>query len=283
MDIKQVTMTFESGGKQLTIGSDTLYGITYVEGLEASDVTISMTPIAQYDGSTVSKVRIEPRPIHIEVEYPAASDTEEIRHWLQSFFVPKNEGKLSVNYCGTERKINYYCSRLKDNRVNIFSPLAFAVDLTCPDPWFYDAEEHESNMVQTVPLLTFPFNSVQSVGITTGTTWRSEETEIHNTGDTEIGIVVEVVANGPMADPYIMLGTQRVQAQCSLQANDVVEFSTVPLKKGISLNGVGNIKYYRDSEFFSVPIGTSTLQVGAASGGANATATIRYSFKYMGV
>ena len=283
MEFKQVTMVFTSNGKQLTIGSDTLYGITHAEGLESSDITINMVPIAQYDGSTVNKIRIEPRPIIIEAEYPAASDTEEIRHWLQSFFTPKNKGSLSVNYCGTVRKIEYYCSRFKDNRINIFSPLAFSLTLTCPDPWFYDADEHTTDMVETVPLLTFPFNSLQGVGITSGTRFRSTEVEIDNIGDDEIGLVVEITANGTIVDPYIESGTQRVQAKCSLEANDVIVFSTVPLKKDIIINGEGNTPYYRGSEFFSIPPGKSTLRVGAASGASNATTEIRYSFKYTGV
>ena len=283
MEFKQVTMVFTSNGKQLTIGSDTLYGITHAEGLESSDITINMVPIAQYDGSTVNKVRIEPRPIIIEAEYPAASDTEEIRHWLQSFFTPKNKGSLSVNYCGTVRKIEYYCSRFKDNRINIFSPLAFSLTLTCPDPWFYDADEHTTDMVETVPLLTFPFNSLQGVGITSGTRFRSTEVEIDNIGDDEIGLVVEITAKGEIVDPYIESGTRRVQAKCSLEANDVIVFSTVPLKKDIIINGEGNTPYYRGSEFFSIPPGKSTLRVGAASGASNATTEIRYSFKYTGV
>ena len=283
MEFKQVTMVFTSNGKQLTIGSDTLYGITHVEGLESSDITINMVPIAQYDGSTVNKVRIEPRTIIIEAEYPAASDTEEIRHWLQSFFTPKNKGSLSVNYCGTVRKIEYYCSRFKDNRINIFSPLAFSLTLTCPDPWFYGVDEHTTAMVETVPLLTFPFNSLQGVGITSGVRFRSTEVEINNIGDDEIGLVVEITANGAIVDPYIESGTRRVQAKCSLEANDVIVFSTVPLKKDIIINGEGNTPYYRGSEFFSIPPGKSTLRVGAASGASNATTEICYSFKYMGV
>lgn len=283
MEYKQITMTFTSNGKQFTIGSDTLYGITHVEGLEASDITISMTPIAQYDGSAVNKVRVEPRSIIIEAEYPASSGTENIRHWLQSFFTPKNKGSLSVNYCGTVRKIEYYCSRFKDNRINIFSPLAFSLTLICPDPWFYDADEHTTNMVETVPLLTFPFNSLQGVGITSGTRWRSTEVEIDNTGDDAIGFVTEITANGTIKDPYIESGAQRVQAKCTLAANDSIVFSTVPLKKDIILNGEENTSYYRSSEFFSLPPGKSTLRVGAASGASNATTEIRYSFKYMGV
>ena len=212
-----------------------------------------------------------------------ASDTEEVRHWLQSFFTPKNKGSLSVNYCGTVRKIEYYCSRFKDNRINIFSPLAFSLTLTCPDPWFYGVDEHTTAMVETVPLLTFPFNSLQGVGITSGAGFRSTEVEINNIGDDEIGLVVEITANGAIVDPYIESGTRRVQAKCSLEANDVIVFSTVPLKKDIIINGEGNTPYYRGSEFFSIPPGKSTLRVGAASGASNATTEIYYSFKYMGV
>lgn len=283
MEFKRIAIVFASNGKQLTIGSNTSYGITHIEGLESSDITISMVPTAQYDGSTVNKVRIEPRPITIEAEYPALPNTEEVRHWLESFFMPKNKGTLSVDYCGTKRKIEYYCSRFKDNRINLFSPLAFSITLTCPDPWFYDAEKNTADMVKTVPLLTFPFNSLQGIGITSGTSWRSTEIEINNTGDDAIGLVVEITANGTIKDPYIESGTQRVQAKCTMVTNDIIVFSTVPLKKDIILNGKGNTPYYRKSDFFSIPPGKSILRIGAASGISNATASAHYSFKYMGV
>lgn len=160
------------------------------------------------------------------------------------------------------------------------------VNLICPDPWFYDTEETVKEFKQAVPLLTFPFNSIKNVGITSGVFYRSELATVNNTGDTDIGVVIEVEAMGAVSNPMAILldglGTG-VSTIVNMNTGDKLAISTIPRQKSIKLNGQNVFLFERSSVFFQLPRGETTIQVTATAGASNMINSIRYRLKYLGV
>lgn len=287
MSSKYITLKLHFGETVIEISKNSVYRLLAggLTGTEAAEYLVSLDENALIDGSYVVSEKFSPRNIGISFCVTDRKNSETYRSYLISAINPQKTGSLVVERNGVSRKINFIVNGAPIfTQNNIVSDrLKANINLICPDPWFYDSEENESDMVETVPLLTFPFNSLQGIGVTSGTVWHAESVVINNTGDGPIGIVAEIIANGAIQNPYIMCGGKYVKAICNMVANDVIEFSTIQRKKDIRINGESLVNYDRKSVFFELPIGTSTLQFGATSGAENATVKIRYSLKYLGV
>lgn len=287
MSNKYITLKMIFGDTVVEISKNSVYRLLAggLTGTEAAEYLVSLDENALIDGSYVTSEKFSPRNIGINFCVTDRANSETYRKFLISCINPQKPGVLIVDRNGVSRKINFMVNGapiFTQNNI-VTDRLHVNLNLICPDPWFYDSEENESDMVETVPLLTFPFNSLQGVGITSGTRWHSESMEVNNTGDGPIGIVVEITANGAIKNPYIMCNGEYVKAIYSMATNDVMEFSTIQRQKDIRINGESLVNYDRKSVFFELPVGTSTIQVGAVSGAGNATTKIRYALKYLGV
>lgn len=286
MSSKYITLKMAFGETVIEISKNSVYRLLAggLTGIEAAEYLVSLDENAIIDGAYVTSKKFAPRNIGISFCVTDRKNSETYRSFLISAMNPQRPGVLTVERNGVSRKINFEVNGAPNfTQDNIMTDrLRVSINLICPDPWFYDSQEHDEDMKMVVPLLTFPFNSLQGIGITSGTVWASDSMEIDNTGDGPIGVVVEITANGPVSNPYIMCNGQYVRAICNMETNDVLEISTVERQKDIQINGESLVNYDRKSVFFELPEGTSTLQFGAASGANNATSKVKYTLKYLG-
>lgn len=286
MDTKQLIFTLESNNKTLEIGKNKPYELLEVEGLESSDFEISTSENATYDGSTIVGNRINERPIPFTAEYIALDGLEELRRQeLISFFSPRHEIKLTVDYCGVKRWIKGRVRSFKDGRKNLYDPLKFLVVLICPDPFFRGADFYD-NMAGKIGLLNAPF-SMPRAGAGVSVRIFKRETRFNNSGHNPCGIVITFAANrGTVVNPkFINLTTgEFVRILVTMALGDILTVNTSRGQTRIELNGV-NISNKKDraSRYFMINQGDVVLKYDADDGYTNLDVYLKWSQEFLGV
>lgn len=283
-----ITIEFHIGSEKIEISKTSIYRLVAggALGLEAADFETLTTEYASMDGGYLDGVKIPPRQISIKFEVSSLPQTETIRKKLISFFAPRKQGTLIVHRADRSRKIAFYVANAPEFKQDniIYQKLQVTVDLVCPDPFFEDAEETTVEFLKPAALLSFPFNSLSGVGITSGVLIVSDHASLTNNGDVPVGIVCDILAKGgTIVNPKISLNGQYVRVLRTLTPGDTVRIDTNKGRKNIYINGESKFIFDRKSIFFDLPVGASDIVVSADAGIEDAKSSFTYSFKYLGV
>ena len=160
-------ITMECNGRTIMLGKSPNgekreFGITKITGLESSELEISTTDNALVDGSTVDGKRIKNRPIHIEATMRDDRNNEINRQRIIKFFNPKYPGKMTVNYSGTKRNIEYELEGWTfAAEGSAYNQLSIVADLKCPDPFMKNIDNFGQNMADISKHIAFPWRVVK--------------------------------------------------------------------------------------------------------------------------
>ena len=301
-----VDLTLECNGSKLQFGMSANrekreFGITKIEGLESSDLEISTTDNALVDGSTVDGKRIKSRPIHLEATLRDDKNNDTNRQRIIKFFNPKYTGKLTVNYNGTIRNIEYELEGWTFVAAsNVYNKLSISVDLMCPDPYMQNIDNFGQNMADISKQIAFPWRVVKKKvvvpdpykGLTlpgqiTGYRTLTKEVLLPNDGDVPTGVQIQFIAErGPCKNPKItLLGTgQFVRVKVDMNQGDVLMVDTNKRHQVIELNGVNVYqKIDRLSEPFELAVGNNYLEYDADENYTNLDVRLFYTPLYLGV
>lgn len=297
LECNGMTMRFgksESGQKRE-------FGITKIEGLEASDLEVSTTDNALADGSTVDGKRIRSRPIHLEATLRDDRNNATSRQRIIKFFNPKYSGKLTVDYGGTKRNIEY---ELEDwtfaAESNVYNQLSIVIDLICPDPFMKNIDNFGQNMADISKHIAFPWRVVRKgtvvpkqyrglalSGQITGYRTLKKEVHLPNDGDVPTGVQIQFIASrGSVVNPKIsLLGTGKfVRVKVEMKEGDVLMVDTNKRHQVIELNGTNVYqKIDRLSEPFELAVGSNYLEYDADENYTNLDVRLFYTPLYLGV
>jgi len=285
MDKRELEITLQMGNRKIEIGAASVYRLLSASGLEASDYSLVLSENALLDGAYVDSKKVLPRPIDISFDVSDRANTEAYRQLLISFFDPKAEGILTVRRNNVSRRIGFELAAVKMKQPHLYDILNVSLSITCPDPYFRDGSDQVRAMMDYIPLLTFPFNSYHLTGITAGLQRKISTVTINNTGDADIGIQVDFLADGgTVTNPQVMLGDgSYVRVLDVLDIDDTLKITTEPGNKRIEKNGESLFRFDRRSVFFMLPRGESTVTISADVGANNMSTSLTYSLKYLGV
>lgn len=277
------------------------FGITKIEGLEASEFEVSTTDNALVDGSTVDGKRIRDRIIHIEATLRDDRNNGMNRQRIIRFFNPKYSGKLTVDHSGTKRNIEYELEGW--NFVassSICNGLSIVVDLKCPDPFMKNIDNFGQNMADISKHIAFPWRVVKRAGdvpkphrglALSGQIagYRTLKKEVHlpNDGDVPTGVQIQfLAARGPVTNPKItLLGTGKfVRVRVEMVKGDILLIDTNKRHQVIEMNG-NNVyqKIDRLSEPFELEVGSNYLEYDADENYTNLDVRLYYTPLYLGV
>lgn len=275
------------GASTLLISRASVYRLMSYDGIESTDIELNTANNAIMDGGYVQSTRLGMRSINIKFAVSDKAQTETLRAVLISFFKPKSEYTLYVTRNGVTRRI--YCnlsSRPDFEQPNIiYDWLQVSINLTCPNPYFLDETDTTEQYLVYQALLNFPVTFFPGGGLTTGVQVTSNTISIVNSGDEEIGVIIDILADkGSITNPKITLdGVDYVKVVTVLTQGSTLTIDTRPGKKDILIDDVSSFIYDITSVFFSVPVGTHTLVISADAGVTNADASFTYALKYLGV
>lgn len=318
---KFVYATFRSNNETLSIEKEDGYKIIKIEGIESSDYEITVEGYTQYDGGYTKKKRVLPRDISILADFNNIKNAEIERSRLIRFFNPKQEGILTVNYCGVERHIAYEVEKFKEKRENLYESLTFQIDLVCVNPFWKSIKEHETTLVTWIPNLEFPAQEGEGIeffhteqkpnywletqefnrgvfqeiltefGQGIGQEWGYRElkqiVEVNNIGDVKCPLRVVFRANGDVEKPYIQdIETyELIRINRTLKSGDILEITTGYGNKNVFLNGKKAHQYldFLNSSWLQLKSGINLIKYGAEKGLNNLECTVFYTPLYLGV
>lgn len=301
-----IDLTLECNGMSMRFGKSESgrkreFGITKIEGLESSELDIGMTDNALVDGSTVDGKRIKKRPIHIEATLRDDRNNETNRQRIIKFFNPKYTGKLTVDYSGTKRNIEYELEGWNFvAKSSVYNQLAIVVDLICPDPFMKNIDNFGQNMADISKHIAFPWRVVKKKvivpepykGLTlpgqiTGYRTLSKEVHLPNDGDVPTCLRIQFIAErGPCLNPKITkLGSgQYIRVKTAMDRGDVLVVDTNERHQIIELNGVNVYQRIdRFSEPFMLDVGSNYLEYDADENYTNLDVRLYYTPLYLGV
>lgn len=301
-----IDLMLECNGRTLRFGKSESgvkreFGITKIEGLESSDLEISTTDNALVDGSTVDGKRIKKRPIHIEATLRDDRNNEANRQRIIKFFNSKYSGKLTVDYSGTKRNIEYELEGWNFVATNnVYNQLSIVVDLMCPDPFMKNIDNFGQNMADISKHIAFPWRVVKKKvvvpepykGLTlpgqiTGYRTLTKEVHLPNDGDVPTGLQIQFIAErGPAKNPKITLvgSGQFIRVKIDMEQGDILMIDTNKRHQVIELNGENAYQRIdRLSDPFELEVGSNYLEYDADENYTNLDVRLFYTPLYLGV
>lgn len=304
--MRNIDITLECNGQTMQLGMSGSgekreFGITKITGLESSDLEVNFADNALVDGSTQDGKRIKKRPIHIEADLRDDRNNDTNRQRIIKFLNPKYTGKLTVDYSGTQRNIEYELEGwnfVGDG--NVYDRLSVVIDLICPNPYMKNVDNFGQNMADIIPQTAFPWCVVkQKVSVPSPhkglalsgqiTGYRKFKKEVHlpNDGDVPTSVRIQfVAARGPVKNPKITLtgSGQYMQVILDMKQGDVLIMDTDDRHQVIELNGVNVYqKINRRSEPFKLEVGSNYLSYDADENYTNLDVRLFYTPLYLGV
>lgn len=275
-------------------------GITKIEGLESSELEVSITDNALADGTHVDGKRILKRPVHIEASFRNDRDNQQNRQKIIRFFNPKYTGLLIVAFNGITRKINYELEGWTFEKTSVHGRLAFIADLMCPNPYFESMDDFGKNLAETNRQLAFPWRVLAQKatvpapnkglalqGQIAGYRKMQKRVQLANDGDVSASIrVLFTASRGIVKNPKITLADsgKYIRIVTDMAEKDILLVDTSDRHQVIELNGE-NIYHRIDrmSEPFKLETGINSLEYDADEGYMNLDVRLFYTPLYLGV
>lgn len=281
MDINY-KLIFEHNGK--TLESGTSIKIISQDGLSASEYGIYTADGAGMDGAVVTGLRTLPRQIEFTGDYRAAD-----RQKLLSFFNPKFPGKLTVQYNGATRFINYYVRSANFRSTNIHNESEpFTLRLLCVKPYFLGMDDYGQNIAARSNMFAFPFTFTEKTGIIADYQVYDSQVPVENSGDLESGILVSITANATVENPKFVNVTtgEEVDTNILMHGGDVLAINTNEGEIGLTLNGENVSHCYNrqtSSPDMKLGVGLNLVRYSAKAGVADMEVRLQYRPKFIGV
>lgn len=182
-----------------------------------------------------------------------------------------------------DRKINIKIESVDLDRKNMYNDPVLVIEMTAPDPYFYDVSDFGKNIAGSVPLFGFPWEATVDEGLSFGYKEFNDTTIFSNDGDAPIGAKFKVEALGKVVNFKIenLKTGQYVKIIKEMAMGDVLEISTVSPKPYIKLNGEN---VFRDidklSNFFKLDMGDNYIKYSAEEGVTEMNVYMYYSAPY---
>lgn len=164
------------------------------------------------------------------------------------------------------------------------------ISIICPKPYFKSIENLTISFSDVNSLFEFPF-SISAIGIEFSNIVTNIRKTIINTGDTDTGVVIKLLAvGGNVVNPiiYDVMSREFLKLNFTLQQNDLITINTNTGEKSITLtrNGVTtNAMGYlsSDSTWLTLGAGDNVFTYDSDSGNANLQLTFTTALLYGGV
>lgn len=272
------------GGRSVNIGGSSVFSLVSVKGLESAEYFASLSPNGAADGSFIRGLSTPERIIEFTLSFAADNSTQSRREFLISALAPDTLGTLFVRRGGLRRKISAAVKSVKYEACTSARRVRTIVALICPNPYFTDELPHIYSIRRSVPLLTFPFNSIAGVGITASLIRTNYSVTICNDGHCDAGFTAGLRSlSGGTVNPSLTCGDKLIRLLDSSVAGDFYSVSTVEGDKRIEKNGESFYAFDRHSVFFTLDKGVNTINVDADSGEDATEAVISCEFRYFGI
>lgn len=271
-------------GEVLNLSGSEKYTVYKIDGLNPPKATINSSVNATADGSAINSVRLENRNIVIYTTINGQVETNRIN--LYKYFPPK---KTVTLYFSNGTRDVYIEGTVELIECDLFTNKEIAqISIICPKPYFKAVDYLVTAFGDISSLFEFPF-SIDQYGIEISSLTTNIRKSIINTGDVEIGAVIQLFAIGTVVNPILYrVGGKHMGLKITMQASDTIiintnvgEKSITLIRNGVSYNAMGYMT--PDSDWFVLEAGDNVFTYDADSGNGNLQITFTTALLYGGV
>ena len=273
-------------GEQLELTHNLAYEIVSILGLDPPDAQVNTTRNAGFDGSTYNSSYANEKTITITMAINGPAEQNRIA--LYQYFKPKSYVRL------------YYKNGTRDVYIDGYvrnMPIAFfekkqtvQIDILCPQPYWVGVNDDIISFSGIEGLFEFPF-SIPEEGISFSEIVLSQERDIYNSGDVEVGCVIEIRAIGDVGNPriYDAVTGEHLFINQNMELGDKIVINTIRGQKSIYMidhngtktNLIGKIT--AGSSWIQLTPGDNLLTVDAVTHFENMYVTVTTVDYYEGV
>lgn len=235
--------------------------------------SISSSKISGTDGAKVNNVVTDVRQIVITLTISENIDVEEAKRYILSFVKSKQNHTIKWQRNNRTLEIVGLCEKIAMPRWQ--QGVAMQITFSCEQPYWEDAANliNEISAIKDMhyftrakgKMLYFKYGSPRPLGAYDTIRTRT----FNNTGDSDIGMIIEIIALAEVQNPVIYASTEEFIGvdDVKMQAGDVIRINTNKGEKDITLNGVSIIdKISIGSTFLQLKIGNNTFTIGSDDG-----------------
>lgn len=286
--VSYIHLALKNDNKELKIDDDR-YRLIEISGIHAADFVINDTSHANHDGVFIYSQKVNKRYITIKFDF-SGDDFQQARREVISFFNPKKQGELIIDYSGVTKSIFYVVSSLDLQQANVYQVPSFEVELMCPDPYFKEVSDIKVDIVKWEGKFIFPLSIPQNNGVVFGVKTPNVMVNIFNEGDVSTGMNIKFMAAGQVVNPSLLnVNTgEFIKIEKTLERGEVVTVNTHQGNKKVisELNSVEqnifNLFTY-ESTFFQLDPGDNIFRYDADLNLENLEISIYYNPRYLGV
>lgn len=272
-------------GESLELTHNDAYSVTKIDGLGPPLATINTTPMAGGDGSSFNSSSINNRNIVIYLTIDR--EPEYNRRRLYRYFRNKRKCRLFYKNSSLDVYIDGY---VEDVVPGIFEQKqAVQISVLCNNPYFKNINASVYNFSWTSDGFEFPF-SIPEEGIEFSTSDNISSLDIVNNGEQEVGVEINLIANGSVLNPTIINVTtgERFTLNVDMDSGDQIVITTHKGNKHVNLirNGVTtNIMNTVASNptWFKIDIGDNIFSYSADEGGELLDVSFTLTEEFLGV
>lgn len=273
----------------------TIFRLTSLEGTGEPDASISLSRLANTDGSYVGGAFIEKRNIVMECDFLPQIE----RHRLMAYEIVQVRKPITVFY--RTKQVDVYT----EGYVESFSVSNFKeskttgqISIICADPFWYSNATHTANASNVWDAFYFPWainvsesaKRMNAEGVPLSVYSENQSVVIKNSG-IETGFIIQMRFSADVKEPYIHDDTtgEVLRIDHSFTEGDVLTINTNVGSKSIiyrdkNANTANYLRYFKSgSTWLQLKQGENTFTAGAAENAGGMTVSFTWQDKYLGV
>lgn len=273
--------------------------ISNIEGLGPVAAEINTSETALLDGVIFNSARLPSRNIVFHFYMMWAPTIEDSRLITYKYFPVKRRVSLLFE---TDNRMVEIQGYVESNEPEIFSEMeSTAISIVCPNPYFYSSEFTETSFYGVEPLFEFEFenDSLEERRLEFSEISQSTTKNILYEGDADVGMLMTIMATGPVGDLLIYnSGTRETMkileskmisiTGAAFHSGDVISISTIKGNKYITLLREGNLTNIlnvldRDSDWIEITRGNNAIAYDADYGSEYVIFKINYPIAFEGI
>ena len=281
--------TFEvenAKGERLELSHNPNYSIVSIHGLTPAAALINTSTMGNFDGAKYNSSRVGTRNIVIQLHLER--DIEANRIMLYTYFRPKQWCRLYFKNTSRSVYIDGYVETFDGDLFVLGQRMQISV--ICPQPYFMLADGATYRITRTASLFEFPF-AIDAEGIPFSGIEASKTAVIMNRGDVDIGLKIELQADGGNVVNPILYNADNGDTfplHMTILDGDTVTINTNRGEKRIELTRDGatsNIisQITSQVDWFQIPTGQTVFTFACDSGQEFLNVDFYINEKFQGV
>lgn len=260
-------------GAAMPLLNSQYFTLTGIDGFTTVTSSIASVVVPFVDGDTITNIQAQPRSVVLYLRLKETAGIEAAKRYIFQYIKPKLNGTLQLQQDGRNIELVGVVEAIDLPR--FAQGCTMAITLHCSQPYWRDVDFIVAEISQIIDMHYFPLPegglAFPVEGVPFGAYDEDLTQELTNAGDVETGMVITIIASGPVVNPRIY-NTQTgdfIGINDTLQGNDAVTISTIKGQKTITKNGSNIIdKIIPGATFLQLETGTNEFTI-LADGGIN--------------